>query len=170
MGLFLMYFFEPGIVLFFVLIGYVFYLWRTKNKDWKVLLNATAVGSIWFLLAFKMYQYNGKISLTIFGIPLFPLVAWILGLVAFYYLNQTVIKLFPKIFDKKYKKILFSLIFYSVLMVVFEGIGYNFLGIRLSSNYPGLSICNCLHAPLWMQIAYFTNGYIFIFLNEIQSK
>lgn len=161
-----MYFLEPGIVLSVILLGYIYYLWQTKSKDWKVLLNAAVVSVIWFLLAYKMYQYNSKISFKILSLPIFPLVAWIVGLITFYYLSQTVIKTFPKFFKNTKREIIFSLIFYSALIIIVESIGYNILGMKLTSNYPGLKFCNCLHAPLWMQTAYFLNGYTFIFLNK----
>lgn len=164
------YFLEPGIVLFAILAIYIFYLWQTKSKDYKMLINAFLVSVIWILIAYKMYQYNERIALKFLGIPLFPLVAWIISLMAFYYLSKAVLELFPKYFDKKHKKIIFSIFFYSSLMIIFESIGYNILGIHLASNYPGLSICNCLHAPLWMQIGYFLNGYVFIFLSEVRVK
>jgi len=167
LGFLAMYFFEPTLVITAILFFYAVYLYREKHNDYKILMVAFLVGSIWFFLAKEMYHYNEKIGVKFLGMSLFPLVAWTAGLVAFYYLSNAVLESAPQFFDSRYKKIVFGFIFYSMLIIAVESFGYNVLGVKLLSNYSGFSFCNCFHAPLWMQVMYFLNGYIFIGLSEL---
>ena len=49
---------------------------------------------------------------------------------------------------------------YAVAVVIAETVGYHLLGIHNigTSQYVGLPLCDCLHAPIWMQIGYFSLG------------
>jgi hypothetical protein len=37
----------------------------------------------------------------------------------------------------------------------------------MSGNSLGLPFCNCIHAPWWMRIVYFTMGPVFYFLTLV---
>ena len=53
-----------------------------------------------------------------------------------------------------------------------ETISYHILEIRnlATANYKGLPICNCVHAPLWMQISYFIIGPLYFLVLNILNK
>ena len=46
------------------------------------------------------------------------------------------------------------------LLILAEVLGYHVFEIRNAATgmYPGLPICDCIHAPPWMQAVYFALG------------
>ena len=60
---------------------------------------------------------------------------------------------------------LFSII-YSFFLVFIETVGYHVFNIHNNMNgaYLGLPVCDCIHAPVWMQISYFLYGPVFFVL------
>lgn len=108
----------------------------------------------WVLLARSRYSYNHNFP-HLFGISLFPLVpaAIILFIVYVVYAwmegkfeNRSIIKGF-----------LFFTLLSWVVLIVGETVGYHWFGIHNigTAEYAPLPICNCIHAPVWMQISYF---------------
>ena len=118
---------------------------------------ALIVAATWTYLARHMYHYNIDFP-VIFGLNLFPLTCWTVSLTAgclsANYLLRT--------FRIKHRALqLISVIGYYALWLIFvETVGYHVFGVRdvMTGDYPGLPICDCLHAPVWMQFAYFTLG------------
>jgi len=51
-------------------------------------------------------------------------------------------------------------------MIILEYAGYNFLGIRLNSNFPGFWRIDALHSPLFLKIVYFITGPIYIAITD----
>ncbi len=114
---------------------------------------ATVVALIWVHYAKDYYGYK-YVYHVIFGMNLLPLMAWTLclfGLSEVYnYLNLT---------KKRFKFLLFVPIFW-FLLILFETIAYHVLEIRntMTGTYVGLPICDCIHAPTWMKVVYFSMG------------
>ncbi|MFP4403592.1 MAG: hypothetical protein ACOC3X_01485 [Nanoarchaeota archaeon] len=107
--------------------------------------------------AYEYYLYNQEF-ISIFKISIFPLFAWTCGMFLLYNLYHRTIKIKNEIL----KFFLFVLI-YSIFLIIVETIGYHLLDIKndLTTIYPGISFCNCIHAPRWMQISYFLLGPIY---------
>lgn len=155
------------IAAFFVVIISLWITGRTRHiLD---LIIALSISLIWNVTAKDQYGYNlGFVK--IYGVTLMPLFAWTLGLFALYILYSHYQKQFK--FKRFYKRfILFTIIYWSLLMMI-ETVAYHFVGIRniATSNYEGLPICNCIHAPSWMKIAYFTLGWAYFLVIELFKR
>jgi len=127
---------------------------------------AISISLIWNLIAQDYYGYNLNM-ISIFGINLYPLFAWSLGLFGVYLIFSHIEhKLINQNFLMKFS--LFILIFWTLLISV-ETIAYHIFDLRnlVTSNYIGLPICNCIHAPFWMQLSYLLMGPIYFILCEI---
>ncbi len=120
------------------------------------LLLATIVALIWVNYAKDYYGYK-ILYHTVFGMNLLPLMAWALSLFGlsevYNYLNLT---------KKRYKLLLFIPIFW-IFLITFETIAYHVLEIRNTptGNFVGLPYCNCIHAPTWMKVVYFSMGPVY---------
>lgn len=136
------------------------------------LLTSFVLSFLWTISAREYYQYNYNF-LEVFGINLFPLLMWTFGL-------YFIINIFFNL-EKKWKITNFYLRFLSFSFVYFVGLifletaGYYLLGIHNlpTSTYPGLPICNCMHAPHWMQTIYFLMGplyFLFCYLARFLKK
>lgn len=137
------------------------YLILTKRKVMiRQFLIATLIALVWMLIAWKEYGYNQSF-LTLNGFNLFPLFAWACGLFASYLIYSHYEHLFHK------KGLLFKLLMYVTMywpiLIAIETIAYHIFNIRnlATAQYAGLPILDCMHAPLWMRMAYFTMGPIF---------
>lgn len=160
----LMLLFNPDyvIVAIYPLALAYFYLTKHKNIFYSLLLS-TVVSTTWVLIARNMYNYNYG-SLSIFGITTFPILAWSLGLSALFGIYTTIKRI------TKTKKFLMSfiilLLIYWPFLIFIETIGYHVLNIHNMEHlaYAGLPLCNCMHAPHWMQAAYFLLGPFYFIL------
>jgi hypothetical protein len=121
---------------------------------------SSIVALIWMLIANKQYGYNTEM-LTIFGLNSFPLFAWASGLFGIYILYSHWEHKFK--FTSPIKKMMLFAAFYWPILIAVETIGYHIFNIKNVSAaiYAGLPICDCIHAPLWMQISYLTLGLLF---------
>lgn len=117
---------------------------------------ATLIAVLWVHFAKEFYGY--KIDyLVIFGMNTLPLLAWTLALLG---LSEVCNNL------KLRKKSLYFLVFiltFWFLLILFETIAYHVLEVRntMTGNYAGLPICDCIHAPTWMKVVYFSMGPIY---------
>lgn len=114
----------------------------------------------WVFFAREEYGYNYSFY-EYRNINIFPLVAWTLGLFSFYILflfinNNLKIK-------RAIREFIFFVFVYWLLLLLAETVGYHLLNINnlATSAYAGLPLCNCMHAPRWMQYAYFMLGPIY---------
>jgi len=175
-ALVLMRFIDPAKVLLGAFCFMFFYLYITKRRSLIIhLIVASIVAFVWMSIAKSQYSYN-KSMFQIFGMNAFPFFAWSIGLLAAYIIYSRAEKIVK---DRGFiRKIsLFSLIYIPTLLV-FEAVGYNVLGIQNigTSAYSPLPFCNCLHAPLWMQVSYFALGPVYfaicyaLNLEDIKSK
>ncbi|MCK5107944.1 MAG: hypothetical protein KAQ83_04420 [Nanoarchaeota archaeon] len=124
---------------------------------------AFLVSLIWNILARSQYNYNQNFF-SFFGINLFPLVTWTIGLFALMIIYQIWIK---KLKLKKFiLNLLIVILIYSILLIFLETLFYHVFNVHnlQTAIYPGLPVCNCLHAPGWMQLSYFLIGPIYFVL------
>lgn len=149
------------IAAYFLLIPYLI-LTQRKSLFYH-LLAASLVAVAWMLIAKKQYGYNHEF-LTLLGINLYPLFAWAVGLFLIYVLYSHYEHM---INEKGYAKqlLLFAAIYIPMLIAV-ETLAYHAFDIHnvATEAFPGLPICDCIHAPRWMQLAYFAMGPIFFSL------
>ena len=148
-----------GIVTISILI--ILYLLLTGRKSlFYHFFVAFSISFIWVLIANERYGYADN-NAIIFGLNIFPMFAFTVGLLGTYMIYSH----FEKILKKRsfIQKLLLFAILYWVLLIFAESIGYHVFGISniANANYQGLPFCNCLHAPYWMQAAYFLIGPLF---------
>lgn len=141
-----------------------------RREFFYYLMIASAVSVVWILIGQEEYGYNFNAS-AIGSFNLYPMFAWATGLFAVYvfylYLEHLWIK--KKSFLKQLG--LFVLLYWP-LLIAGETIAYHVFNIHNDATaiYQGLPICDCLHAPPWMQISYFLIGPIFFLLCYLADK
>lgn len=120
------------------------------------LLISTFIAVIWVYSIRDYYGYNHS-YLSIGGLNLYPLTAWSLGL----YGVSEILNHFE--IEKTFVRLLIFTLFFWTTLIIFETWAYHVIGIRNVSTgiYSGLPFCNCIHAPLWMHIAYFSMGPVY---------
>jgi hypothetical protein len=142
------------------------YLFLTARKTaFYHLYVSSFIALIWMLIANNQYGYNRKM-LTFFGLNSYPLFAWAAGLFAAYLIySHWEHKLHYASFVKK--MLLFVAIYWVILISV-ETIAYHIFNIKNLSTavYAGLPLCDCIHAPKWMQLSYFALGPIYFAVCE----
>ena len=126
------------------------------------LLFAFIISVVWMTFGRKMYDYNKGFP-KIFGLSIFPLIGWTLGLFVLsliYFLLSSYLSIVAST--------ILSILIYWVLLVLAEYVGYHVFGVHneAASRYPGLypriPLLDCHHAPLWMKIVYFALGPVMI--------
>jgi len=120
---------------------------------------AVVISFIWNMIAKKQYEYNKKYP-KIFGMSAFPLIFWALGLIAMMIIYDYIAYLF--VLQSFITQLIVFAISYWILLLAAETIGYHVANVHneKAAKYPGIPILNCMHAPTWMKIAYFSNGII----------
>jgi hypothetical protein len=140
------------IVLFslLLLIAYIIY----KEKIGQQLVVAFIISLV--IASYYFYEYT-TFNIMLGSINLFPVISWTFGLV-----------LLREIYEKlkgKYRFIKIT-IFYIVVLIIIEYIGYNFLGIQLNSNFPGLWQIEVMHSPLVLKLIYFITGPVYLLITD----
>lgn len=117
------------------------------------LVLSTLIAFGWVYIARNNYGYNYTYY-TIAGMNLLSILSWALGMIG-------VSEIFNHIHFKNYflRFIIFVPVFW-VLLILIETYAFHIIEIRdtMSGNSMGLPFCNCIHAPWWMRIVYFTLG------------
>lgn len=153
--------FKPDLVVIVAFFLIIPYLLLTQRKILIYhLIVAFLISLIWMLIAKNHYRYNQPF-LSILGINLYPLFSWTIGLFVLYVIySHYEHKLKEQTFSKK---IILFIAFYWPILIIVETIAYHLFNIKNISTaiYKGLPLCSCMHAPLWMQISYFSIGIIF---------
>jgi len=150
--------------IYFLIYPYLF-LTARKNAFYHLYVSSI-IALIWVVIANRHYQY-GALSLTIFGLNAYPLFAWASGLFAVYILYS---HWEHKIKSNSFiKKLGFFVVIYWVLLIFVETIAYHVFNVIDIVNlaYAGLPFCDCIHAPHWMQFAYFLMGPIYFTICEL---
>jgi len=148
---------DIALILFYIFL-LSFLIFGKKDKELYFLVVATIISFVWLLISRGQYSYNQNF-LSIFGYSLYLFFSWSIGLFFVYLLFL----LFEKIFKTKLQKFIFFLIIYWILLILAETIFYHYFNVHniATSIYPGLPICNCMHAPSWTKIVYFSLGPIY---------
>lgn len=123
----------------------------------KPVVVATVFAIAWTYFAQQEYGYNSPM-ITGFGFNLFPLAGWSLGLSVTYIIFTQLQKLLR--LTKWTHKLLLVNMFYVPLLLIAETVAYHSIGIKnlATASFSGLPVCDCLHAPPWMQAAYLAMG------------
>jgi len=168
---FSMWIFSPVLVVISMFILMIPYLFLTKRKSLlPQLAVAFTLSFIWIFVANGKYGYANE-SATLFGLNLFPMFGWTMGLFTFYLVFSHYEHLFKK--NSFLPKFFTFSLFFFLLVIATEAISYHIFGIQNLSNgeYEGLPICNCLHAPFWMQLAYFIMGpFYYLICHRLKLK
>jgi hypothetical protein len=158
------------VLIMIYLLTYPYLILTGRRHHIKFLALSSILSLIWITLAKDQYGYN-KEMLFIFGFPLFPLLTWAAGLFAAYmaysYLARNISH------DRHYHRGGVFLATYWPMLIFFETAGYHLADIKntATSMYTGLPLCDCMHAPWWMKLAYFSLGPIYFGLcMAIQKK
>ena len=153
--------FRPDYVVIVAFLLVFPYLILTQRKVlFYHLMLSFAVALIWMLIANNQYSYN-KDLLTFAGINLHPLFSWALGLFTIYVIYSHYEYILKK--QNFVRKLLLFMAFYLPVIIVTETIAYHVFDIQnvAAASYNGLWLCDCIHAPPWMQAAYLLLGPIF---------
>ena len=107
------------------------------------------------------YGYNHDYA-TVFGLNTFSLFGWAAGLFAMYIIYSHFEHVLKK--PNTLKRFLLFTGMYWPILIVAETIGYYTFNIHnvATAAYAGLPLCQCMHAPWWMQLAYFSMGPLYI--------
>lgn len=149
---------NPSTVLIIIYAVIALYLFATKKTAaLKHLAVATLIALVWMLAAQSQYGYNVAM-LDLFGINLFPLFAWALGLFTCYLIYSRLRRLLPT--GAWWLQLIAFTFLYVPLLLLAETIAYHQFGLMnlATASYAGLPLCDCLHAPAWMQAAYLLMG------------
>lgn len=129
------------------------------------LLFAVIVAFIWVVVAAFLgaYEYNSNF-LAVAGFNFLPFFAWTTGLFGVYIIYSHYEYRLKK--HTYFRRLFLFFLFFIVVLIAFETIGYHVFNIQntVKANYPGLPICDCIHAPRWMQTTYFLLGPIYFSL------
>lgn len=147
-----------------ILLLVISYMMIFKRNDLvRPLLVATGLALAWTFIAREQYGYNAPVT-VLFSLNLYALFAWILSMLFSYQLYKLLHRRFPV--KQLWQKLLLYNSFYLPLLILLETVAYyNFGVVNLAtSQYSGLPICDCIHAPQWMQLAYILMGSIYMML------
>jgi len=123
----------------------------------KYLTLACIISIVWQIFGGRQYRYIYDFPI-IFGMNLYTLFAWALGLwaiiICYDYIEH---KLKLKSFTTRF---VVFILFYWTALIIAETIAFHWIGFKDLAviNYPGLPICNCIHGPWWMKIVYACMG------------
>jgi len=128
-----------------------------RDKIW-AWIPALTISWLWVYAAKDIYSSYNVFKYSVYGVSIFPIAAWPTLLMVMYFLFLTRIN-----GRNRWRKWLKFSITYSICIILFEYLGYNFAGVHLASGtvYAGWPILNIFHCPWWVQAAYFLNGIIF---------
>ena len=154
--------FRPDILAMVVYLSLYAYLLLTRRKqDIVYLLISSLIALGWTILARNNYEYNQDM-IRILGINAFPVFAWSSGLAALYLLYSSIEQIFMES-SRWIKRFFVFSVLYLFFIIILETIAYHVFGIKnvAAEMYSGLPICDCIHAPVWMQFSYFLIGPVY---------
>jgi hypothetical protein len=152
------------LIIFWGFVG--LYIWLSKRFDsFTHLIISTCIAFLWVWLARNNYGYNYT-YFSVAGLNLLPIAAWSMGLLfVCEILNHLNIG-----------KIILRLVVFAILywcaLIALETYAFHFIGIRNIStgNSNGLPLCNCIHAPWWMRIVYFSMGPVYYIITIVADR
>lgn len=155
-SLFSLFFININLVLIlflsFVLVE-AYLIWKEKIGQELIIAFFISV----FITTYFTYEYQ-FFNLMIGKINVLTLVCWTAGLV---FLREV----YERINIKRFKFLKICLLYFIFLLII-EYVGYNFLGIRLNSDYPGLFGFNLMHSPVFLRVFYFLAGPLYLLITD----
>jgi hypothetical protein len=126
---------------------------------------ATTIAMLWVHFAREYYGYKFS-YLVVYGMNTMPLLAWAMAILV---LGEICNHL--ELPGKQYDLLVFTILFWFFL-IVFETVAYHVLGLRntMTGNFAGLPFCNCIHAPAWMKVVYFSMGPFYYGLTKLADQ
>ena len=123
----------------------------------------------WVFVTRALYDYNQGFGFVM-GLNVFPLLAWTFGLPAFYLLMMYGFDT-ARVKNPVKQFAVYAVVWFAVILAA-ETVGYHMLNIQNigTSMYPGLPLCDCLHAPAWMQIGYLLMAPIHLMFTMLTQK
>jgi len=150
---------RPDVVfplIYLLLFPYIFFTGR--NYLLRYLIIASVCSLVWMLIGGGIYGYQDT-YFSIGPISIYPLAAWTVCFFLAY--------LFAGHFDNDqaafWKKFLVYSICYLFFVIFYETVAYHVFEIRnpTTIGYPGLPVCDCIHAPVWVQVTYLSMGPVY---------
>ncbi len=143
------------VVLVFYLIMFPYLVLTRRTNLLYHFLIATGVAFIWILIAGSHYGYNQE-TMSVFGTTIYPFFAWSLGLFGAYLLFRPIRM---RGWNFAFQLLVFFFLYAGVLLTL-ETFAFQVFDIRniATGMYPGLPVCDCIHAPRWMQFVYLLMG------------
>jgi hypothetical protein len=155
---------DTVLILCWIIIGIYTFSTRRYYSFLHFILS-TLIAFLWVYYARDNYGYNYS-YFSVAGMNLLPVAAWSMGLLFVseilnhFALERIVVRL-----------VIFTLLFWCALIFI-ETYAFHVIGIRNVStgSSSGLPFCNCIHAPEWMRIVYFSIGPGYYLLTIISDK
>ena len=159
------WFFRPDYVVMVTCVFLVPYLYVTKRENsLRHFGLAFLIAGLWVVNARKYYSYNYDFF-NIAGINLYPFFSWSAGLLATYLIFE---HYRDNLQNKRFTHQFLAYIFVFWILLLFgETVAYHIFNVRniASAAYSGLPLCDCIHAPHWMQVVYFLLGPLFFVIS-----
>lgn len=144
------------LIILISIVGLVMGISRDRKDFLKETLYAAGISFLWVKLS-GLYTYSG-INHELFGVNLFPWLAWTAGLVLF----KEIYEALPK--QKNRWQLATGI--YVIALFILEYVGYNYWGIQLASGHEGLFGIEMMHMPWWGQVYYIISGPIYLKLMD----
>ena len=127
------------------------------------LLLASACSVVWMMIGGGIYGYQDS-YFSIGPISIYPLAAWAVGFFLTYAFS-THIRLRRPTWLKRFGS---YAVCYWFILILYETVAYHVFEIRnpATLGYPGLPLCDCIHAPPWVQVSYLSMGPVYFLLCE----
>lgn len=133
-----------------MLAGLVFLYWAYPKYK-KQMMVAFFLSLAWVGTS-ELYLYK-HVNYVLFGINMYPLIAWTAGLTLLYLL-----------YLKLDKNIWVTWISYVIIMFAFEYIFHNYFKVQILKQYDGFLGMKLLHAPMFVQLYYVCIGMVYLLL------
>ena len=162
--IFMLAFFRPDIVFPTIyLLLYALTLLTGRRGLLPHLLLASVCSVVWMLIGGGIYGYQGA-YFSIGPISIYPLAAWAVGFFLAYACS-THIGLRRPTWLKRFGS---YAVCYWFILILYETLAYHVFEIRnpATLGYAGLPLCDCIHAPPWVQVAYLSMGPLYFLLCE----
>lgn len=149
------------VILCFYIATLVYIILTRQHRFLLVAAVGLGLSLTWSVFARSVYGYNTE-TIILFGVSLYPLVAWSFGLLIGYMFYSLVKKAVSA--TKWWQELALFNVLYVPILIALETIAYHVFDVVnvATSGYDGLPLCECMHAPLWMQAFYFMMGSIFL--------
>lgn len=122
-----------------------------------VALLSFCIAICWTYATKHLYDYNQPFAVVL-EMSLFPVIGWTLALTTGYAVTAYILKRFS--IHRLVLQFAVVILFYFIAVIITETVGYHVFNVHNigTSQYAGLPLCDCLHAPAWMQFGYFALG------------